>query len=241
MPNDENMDVENIDNEVVETETTQEEQETQEERQLTQEDIDNAVKSRVGRVERKAKRQLAEKDKEIERYKQLENTIRAGLGASDDEDILEKVNSFYKEQGVDIPKYESKFNNRDSERLGELDAQDLIGSAEFDEIQSRANELASLKQSKKISKREEAEFMKLGSYLSSELKLKELKDKGVDEKILEDKQTDGKEFPRVIEGQGYGIIEDCGGTGGLDEIRQAFTFIIQLSPKSYLNIISSFS
>ena len=185
MPNDENMDVENIDNEVVETETTQEEQETQEERQLTQEDIDNAVKSRVGRVERKAKRQLAEKDKEIERYKQLENTIRAGLGASDDEDILEKVNSFYKEQGVDIPKYESKFNNRDSERLGELDAQDLIGSAEFDEIQSRANELASLKQSKKISKREEAEFMKLGSYLSSELKLKELKDKGVDEKILE--------------------------------------------------------
>ena len=68
MPNDENMDVENIDNEVVETETTQEEQETQEERQLTQEDIDNAVKSRVGRVERKAKRQLAEKDKEIERY-----------------------------------------------------------------------------------------------------------------------------------------------------------------------------
>ena len=38
------------------------------------------------------------------------------------------------------------------------------------------------------------------------------------EKILEDKQTDGKEFPRVIEGQGYGIIEDCGGTGGLDEI-----------------------
>ena len=30
MPNDENMDVENIDNEVVETETTQEEQETQE-------------------------------------------------------------------------------------------------------------------------------------------------------------------------------------------------------------------
>lgn len=42
------------------------------------------------------------------------------------------------------------------------------------------------------------------------------------EKILEDKQTDGKEFPRVIEGQGYGIIEDCGGTGGLDEIRQAF-------------------
>lgn len=191
MPNDENMDVENIDEEDVEIEQTQEEQE---ERQLTQEDIDNAVKSRVGRVERKAKRQLAEKDKEIERYKQLENTIRVGLGAKDDEDIFEKVNNFYKEQGVDIPKYESKFNNRDLERLGESDAQDLIGSAEFDEIQSRANELASLKQNNKISKREEAEFMQLGNYLSSELKLKELKDKGVDEKILEDKAF--KEFSK---------------------------------------------
>lgn len=194
MPNDENMDVENIDEELVENEPSQEEQDGQEERQLTQEDIDNAVKSRVGRVERKAKRQLAEKDREIERYKQLESTIRAGLGASDDEDILEKVNSFYKEQGVDIPKYESKFNNRDLERLGESDAQELISSAEFDEIQSRANELASLKRNNKISKREEAEFMQLGNYLSSELKLKELKDKGVDEKILEDKEF--KEFSK---------------------------------------------
>ena len=186
MPNDENMDVENIDEELIENESSQEEQDGQEERQLTQEDIDNAVKSRVGRVERKAKRQLAEKDREIERYKQLESTIRAGLGASDDEDILEKVNSFYKEQGVDIPKYESKFNNRDLERLGESDAQDLISSAEFDEIQSRANELASLKQNNKISKREEAEFMQLGNYLSSELKLKELKDKGVEDKAFKE-------------------------------------------------------
>ena len=91
MPNDENMDVENIDEELIENESSQEEQDGQEERQLTQEDIDNAVKSRVGRVERKAKRQLAEKDREIERYKQLESTIRAGLGASDDEDILENA------------------------------------------------------------------------------------------------------------------------------------------------------
>ena len=68
MPNDENMDVENIDEELIENESSQEEQDGQEERQLTQEDIDNAVKSRVGRVERKAKRQLAEKYREIVDY-----------------------------------------------------------------------------------------------------------------------------------------------------------------------------
>ena len=133
MPNDENMDVENIDEELIENESSQEEQDGQEERQLTQEDIDNAVKSRVGRVERKAKRQLAEKDREIERYKQLESTIRAGLGASDDEDILEKVNSFYKEQGVDIPKYESKFYNRVLEDVI-LRLSEILRFAQYDKL-----------------------------------------------------------------------------------------------------------
>lgn len=42
------------------------------------------------------------------------------------------------------------------------------------------------------------------------------------EKIFEDTETAGKEFPRVIDGQGYGILENCGGTGGLEEIRDAF-------------------
>lgn len=42
------------------------------------------------------------------------------------------------------------------------------------------------------------------------------------EQIVEDKALPGKELPRVIAGEGYGIIEDCGGTGGLEEIAKAF-------------------
>lgn len=41
-------------------------------------------------------------------------------------------------------------------------------------------------------------------------------------KIFEDKELPGKELPRVLEGAGYGIIEDCGGPGGLEEISEAF-------------------
>lgn len=37
------------------------------------------------------------------------------------------------------------------------------------------------------------------------------------EAIIED-----KELPRVLEGEGYGIIEDCGGPGGLERIAEAF-------------------
>lgn len=42
------------------------------------------------------------------------------------------------------------------------------------------------------------------------------------EKIFEDESISGKNLPRVIDGEGFGIIEDCGGTMGLEDIRKAF-------------------
>ena len=42
------------------------------------------------------------------------------------------------------------------------------------------------------------------------------------EDIIIDKDLPGKELPRVLEGEGYGIIEDCGGVVGLKEIATAF-------------------
>lgn len=198
MPNDENMEeiVKNQEEQEINTLKVEDsvEQEEQSEKLFSQEELDDKVQKRIGRVERKSKRELAKKDEEIEKYKQLEKTLRAGLDINDSDDIFEKVNNFYKEQGVNIPQYESVSNKRDAERLGEYDARDLIESADFDEIQDRANELASLKQKGKIKPREEAEFMKLGTYLTNELKIKELKEKGADEKVLEDKKF--KEFSK---------------------------------------------
>jgi len=42
------------------------------------------------------------------------------------------------------------------------------------------------------------------------------------EKVLNDPELPGKELPRVMEGKGFGIIEDCGGPGGLAELAAAF-------------------
>lgn len=42
------------------------------------------------------------------------------------------------------------------------------------------------------------------------------------EKIFEDIDLPGKELPRVLEGEGYGIIENCGGPCGLEKIVKAF-------------------
>ena len=42
------------------------------------------------------------------------------------------------------------------------------------------------------------------------------------EEIFEDKELSGKELPRVLAGEGYGIIEDCGGPGVLEQLAKAF-------------------
>ena len=42
------------------------------------------------------------------------------------------------------------------------------------------------------------------------------------ESVLEDKELPGRELPRVLAGEGYGIIEDCGGAGGLEQLAAAF-------------------
>jgi len=42
------------------------------------------------------------------------------------------------------------------------------------------------------------------------------------EEIIVDKDLSGKELPRVLAGEGYGIIENCGGVPGLEDIARAF-------------------
>lgn len=42
------------------------------------------------------------------------------------------------------------------------------------------------------------------------------------ESITKDPDLPGKELPRVLEGKGFGIVEDCGGTPGLAEVARAF-------------------
>ena len=42
------------------------------------------------------------------------------------------------------------------------------------------------------------------------------------EKIFEDEEISGRDLPRVIAGEGFGIIEDCGGTMRLEDIKEAF-------------------
>lgn len=42
------------------------------------------------------------------------------------------------------------------------------------------------------------------------------------EEVIRDKSLPGAELPRVLEGEGFGIIEDCGGVYGLEQLAKAF-------------------
>lgn len=155
------------------------------EKTYTQKDIDRVVSQEKARLERKHRK---EDEERFDKARQLEETIRVGLGLNEEDDVLSKVKDFYKEQGIDIPEIKASNNNRDAEILGKADANEIIETCDDVEIEARANELAVKQQKRKTSARENAEFFALGEYLTSKLEEKELKDSGVDTSILHDKE-----------------------------------------------------
>lgn len=154
-----------------------------EEKTYTQKDIDEIVSQTKAKVARRYRKEEASK---LSKSKQLENTIRAGLGLTDEDDVLSKVRDFYREQGIDIPDISTE-NNRDEEKLGKADADEYIDMYDDKEIEERAEELAIKQKRGRTTARENAEFFRLGEYLTAKLEEKELKESGVDTSILQDK------------------------------------------------------
>ena len=151
---------------------------------FTQEDIDRIVKQEKARVERKYRR---DEESKLSKAKQLEDTLRSALELNDDDDVLSKVKDFYKEQGVSIPN-DYEISSKDAKILGQADANDLINDYEDTEIEARANELAVKQKQGKTTAREDAEFYKLGEYLTTKLEEKNLKENGIDISILKDEK-----------------------------------------------------
>lgn len=169
--------------EVKDTTASNNEEKVEPEKTFTQDELDRVISQEKARFERKYRK---EEESKLSKFKKLENVLRAGLSLSDEDDVLSKVEDFYKEQGIDIPDNKS-VNKKDAEVLGKADAKEIIDTFDETEIEARANELAQKQSEGKTSAREDAEFFKLGEYLTSKLKEKELKTNGIDVSILEDK------------------------------------------------------
>lgn len=178
MENEENVELEVNNTSEVENNAQQENTKT-----YSQEEVDEMVKN-IHAQNQKAwdKRWGREKSKMEEgfsKYKEASELIMKQTGATSIDDLL---NNAYQQYGVERPV--TARNAKDEERLGKLDAQDVL-ELDYEEIVEEANLLASISER---TPREEAKFMELGKYLTEKQKQdklsKEIKENGFDEGVI---------------------------------------------------------
>ena len=171
-----------------ETNTTDSDEEVLEEEKevktFTQEEVDEILRKRLARKDR-------EHQKELSKYKNLENVLNAGLGTHTIEEAESNLREYYTSEGVKMPDpIKPGLDERELKVLGNNDADEILELG-LDEAEKEANRLAKIGRSN-WNAREEAEFFKLASKLDYEKKKNELKSIGVNVDILESK--DFKDF-----------------------------------------------
>lgn len=188
--------IENVDNEEVideeievgefsdNSDTSKEEEEKEQSKMLTEQEANNlaekVAKEREARAYRKAER---EKREELKQYEELANLLRAGTGKNDLNEIKNDFTNFYRNEGIEIPD-NRRISEREEKILAKADAEEIIGLGE-DEVNRVANEIYN-KPLDKRTLREKEIFDILGRHAIQERARKELIQKGVDEKVLDD-------------------------------------------------------
>lgn len=126
--------VEPTTNENVDTQTTEQKEVVNEEKKSFTEEqkaqMSKIIQDRVGRAKRAEER----------KYSKIIDTLSAGLGTSDLEEINNKLTSFYSEQGVNIPK--NTYNEDEERILANHEAEEIINLG-YDEIVNETDEMLS--------------------------------------------------------------------------------------------------
>lgn len=150
----------------------------------SQEEVDEMIKG-IHEKNQKAwdKRWGREKSKMEEgfsKYKEASELIMKQTGANSIDDLL---NNAYQQYGVERPV--TARSSKDEERLGKLDAQDVL-ELDYEDILEEVNLLSDIKDR---TPREEAKFVELGKYLTEKQKQdklsKEIKENGFDEGVIQ--------------------------------------------------------
>lgn len=184
--------------EEVEISTSEDElnQEDVQETEQSEDDIEKLIEERANKlfqekVEERLKRDRNSRErkqnKELAKYRQLENVIKAGLGVDNIDDAISQSSEFYRGQGVNIPEYNADlYSERDERILADADAKEIIGSGK-EEIEAEANRIASIPLDKR-SAREKIVFDALCKELINLRDVDELKAKGYKTDILDTKE-----------------------------------------------------
>lgn len=167
---------------VVEDATSNEETVEKQVETFTKEQVDEIVAKKIARTKAKMQKQYEAKEN---KHKQFENLVMAGTQTSSPEEAYNKLNDFYVEKGITIPKYEPSYDDRDVEVLATNDANEII-SYGYDEIVEEVDRLNEIGY-ENMSKRDKILFQKLATERQKQEEIMELQAIGVSEDILENK------------------------------------------------------
>nr|DAO70509.1 MAG TPA: hypothetical protein [Caudoviricetes sp.] len=181
--NEEIQEVEQETEEVLEVQNNEDVQETENNNEDTknedvQEKINHVVQARLDRERRNFERD----NKEL--Y-EMENILKAGLEVDNRADMIKQLKEFYGDK-ADIKPYKSSANERDEKILAEADAKEVIELG-MNEMEAEANRIASIPEAKRTI-REKTMFNTICGAIIEQREVNELKAKGVDTNILENKE-----------------------------------------------------
>lgn len=129
-------------------------------------------------------REKSNYEKENAQLLQIEDVLKGQLGAKDRNELMQKLSDFYQ---VDIKSSQnSKLSDRDERILAKADAQEFKELG-VDEMVSEANRIASIPKDQR-SLRDEVVFETLAQEITEQRNINELKEKGYDLAVLDDKK-----------------------------------------------------
>ena len=164
---------------------------TLEEKLYSQADLDKMVNEQIDKLlPKKIERARAKIEREYEdRYSRVETVLNAGLGTKNLDEATDKLTTFYKQKGINIPD-KPMYSEKDIEVLANAEADDIIKSG-YDELVYEVDRLAD-KGIDNMTSREKLVFKKLAEERMLQEATTELSKIGVGKDILEDSKF--KEF-----------------------------------------------
>lgn len=158
-------------------------EETKTVKTYTDAEVDDIVKNRLARNERKLRKEF---EKQLSSYKEAESVLNAGLGTSNITEATNNLRDFYTKKGINIPQYTPSYSENDMKVLANAEAQSII-EAGFEDVVEEVDRLADIGLDN-MSPRERLVFNQLATYRKAEQDKQELAKIGVNETALQDKE-----------------------------------------------------
>lgn len=168
---------ENVEQTTEETEVVE-----QEKKMYTQSELQEMIRSNVSRREAKLRKEF---ERETQKYRDLEDVLRAGTGRETVEDMTGTLREFYEKKGVPIPKKQA-YSDREIEVLAQSEANEIIGLG-LEDVIEEVDRLTA-KGFANMDAKEKQVFKTLAEYRKAAEESSELAKIGVTEEVYNSKE-----------------------------------------------------